>query len=64
MSALIFNGLCAQKFHVMQIFPQLQKPVRTKLSERKIMNLKLFFVNTVILIAIRIKIVCFSETEN
>ena len=35
MFPLIFNGLCAQNFEVVQIFSQLQKPVRTKLSVGK-----------------------------
>jgi hypothetical protein len=36
MLTIIFNGLCAQKFEVVQIFSLLQKPVRTKLSVRKL----------------------------
>ena len=40
MLTVIFNGLCAQKFEVVQISSQLQKPVRTKLSVRKIINFK------------------------
>jgi len=36
------------KFQVVQIFPQLQKPVRTiwSVGLRKIINLKLFSVNS------------------
>jgi energy-converting hydrogenase Eha subunit B len=51
---VIYNGLCAQKFQAVQILPQLQKSVRTKLSVSKIINLKSFVVNTVIRIATKI----------
>jgi hypothetical protein len=54
MYPLIFNGLCVQKFNFVQICLQLQKPVCTEWSVHKIISLKLFFINTVILIAIKI----------
>ena len=65
----MFNGLCEQKFQVVQNFlPHLPKPVRTKLSVCKIKKLKLFFVNTVTLIATKIVFACFkkagSERDN
>jgi hypothetical protein len=39
---LTFNGLYAQKFEVLQIFSQLQKPVRTKSSVYKIIQFSYF----------------------
>jgi len=54
------------KFQVVQIFSQLQKPVRAiwNVGLCKIINLKLFFVNIVILIVPEIVIVCFNITGN
>jgi hypothetical protein len=60
--ALIFSGHNAQTFQIMQIFSQLQKPVCTKLSVCKIINLKLYFLNIVILVATKIVFACFSNT--
>ena len=54
MFTVIFNGLCVQKFQVVQMFSQLQKPAHTKLSVNKMIHLILFFVNLVIHIASRI----------
>lgn len=41
----IFNGLCVQKFEVVQMFSQLQKPLRIRFIVCKIINLKLCFVS-------------------
>jgi hypothetical protein len=44
MFPLTFNSLCMHKFQVVQIFfPQLLKPVPTKFSVRKIINLLIIF---------------------
>jgi hypothetical protein len=56
-----FNSLCAQKFQLVQISSQLQKPVRTKLSLCKIIRLKLLLV---IFITAKIVTVCFNKTGN
>ena len=53
---------CVQKLQVLQILSQLQKPVYNKLSECKIINLKLLFVNRLILTAS--KTACFNKTGN
>ena len=60
-----FNGLCAQKFQIVQIFsPQLQETVHIKRNACKIMILKLFLVNIIILIGTKIVIVCCNKTGN
>jgi hypothetical protein len=65
MFPLILNGMCAQKFQIMQVFySQLRNPVRTKWSVCKTINLKLFFVNTVIFTATKIVNLCFNKTGN
>jgi hypothetical protein len=43
-------------------FPQLQKHVHTRLSVCKIINLKLFFVNTIFLLPTKIVFACFNKT--
>jgi hypothetical protein len=63
-SSLIFNGLCKQKFKVVQIFSPVTKPVRTKLNVCKIVNMKLFFVNIIILVATKIVIVLTEQKIN
>ena len=60
MSPLIFNGQCAQKCQVFQIVSQLHK----KWSICKIINLILFFINFVILIATKIVFLCFNKRWN
>lgn len=52
-----------QKFQVVQMFPRLQNPLRTQLNVRKIINLKLIFVNIFILIFIKILFACFKKEE-
>jgi len=44
MYMLSFNGLFAQKFQIIQIFSQLQNPVRFKLTVCKIINLAFFLL--------------------
>jgi len=61
---LSFLMVCVQKLQVLQIHSQLQKPVYTKLCWCKIINLKLLFVNRVILTASKTATVCFNKTEN
>jgi hypothetical protein len=53
-----------QKFQFVQIFSKLQKPVCSKLSVCKIINVKLFFVNIVILTSTKVSELCFNKTGN
>lgn len=53
-----------QNLQVLKILSQLQIPVYTKLGWCKIINLKLLFVNRVILIASKTVTICFNKTGN
>ena len=56
---------CVPKnFKLWNFFSQLQEPVRTEWNVCKIINLKLIFVNIVILIGTKIVMECFNTKGN
>lgn len=60
-----FLMVCVREnFKLCSLCSQMQKPILAKLNVCKIINLKLFFGNIVIVIATKIVLACFNEKGN